>query len=108
MNTLSKILIYMSEHFREDISQQTLGRALGYHPRYISNCFDAIPNLNFRGMLNSLRIEYAKHLLLSTDLSIADIAVDSGFSGERSFHRAFMSIVGITPGQYRRAKKPTP
>ena len=104
-NTLQRILMYMMDHFREEITQVTVGKALGYSPRYISNCFEAIPNMNFRTMLNSLRIEYAKNLLITTDESIIEIALKSGFSGERSFHRAFLSIVGMTPGQYRKSKR---
>ena len=104
-NTLSRILVYMSDHFKENINQSSVGKALGYSPRYISNCFDAIPAMNFRSMLNSLRVEYAKNLLINTDFGITSIALESGFSGERSFHRAFLSIVGVTPGEYRKSKK---
>jgi len=104
-NTLQKILIYISTHFKENINQSTVGKALGYSPRYVSNCFLAIPKMNFRTMLNSLRIEHAKGLLLNTDMNIIDIGLDSGFSSERSFHRSFLDIVGMTPGEYRRARK---
>ncbi len=104
-DTLSKILIYISENFRDDINQGAVGKALGYSPRYISNCFKALPGINFRTMLNSMRIECAKGLLINTDKNITEIAMDAGFAGERSFHRAFLGIAGITPGEYRRRKR---
>jgi ABC-type histidine transport system ATPase subunit len=45
--------------------------------------------------------EYAKKLLLTTDYSVTGIAIESGFSTDRSFYRAFMTLEGISPGEYR-------
>ena len=103
--TLQRILVYMSEHFRENITQTTVGKALGYTSQYVANCFHGITGMNFRTMLNSLRIEYAKGLLINTDRNVLDIALESGFSVERSFYRAFLDVVGVTPGEYRRQKR---
>ena len=34
-----------------------------------------------------------------------DIAFECGFANERSFYRAFQSVTGMTPGEYRRSKR---
>ena len=99
--TLSKILVHISENYDKDISLETVGLALGYSPKYVSGCLKAIPNVNFRSLVNSLRIERAKNLLLTTDKDNTEIAYDCGFVSQASFHRAFRDLVGTTPGKYR-------
>lgn len=99
---LSSIFLYMDEHFKEDISLVSLSKALGYSASYISHALGAIPDLSFTSILSGIRVEHAKRLLLTTDLSIARIALDCGFSCERSFHRAFMRLVGKTPTLYKK------
>lgn len=104
-NALSRILIYMTEHFTENLTLGAVGAALGYSPKYVSNCVSSLSGFNFRRLLNSLRVEYAKNLLINEkQLTVMDVAMRSGFLNERSFHRAFLDIVGTTPASYRRTK----
>ena len=102
---LSKILLYLSAHFAEDLTLETVGAALGYSPKYVSNCIGSLGSISFRTMLNSLRIEAAKNLLIGEPhLTVIDVALRCGFATERSFHRAFRAIVGTTPAKYRKDK----
>jgi methylphosphotriester-DNA--protein-cysteine methyltransferase len=101
-SVIFKILRYLSTHFKENVTLSSAAKELGYNPEYISHCLSEIKDMNFRYLLNSFRIDYAKNLLLSTKRTVEDIAVESGFSGERSFHRTFYSMIGKTPGEYRR------
>ena len=98
---LPKVLSYMAAHYTEDLSLKSVGAALGYSPKYVSNCLAVMPNFNFRRLLNSMRVECAKELLRSTDMSNYEIATSSGFNTECSFHRVFREFVGKTPGEYR-------
>ena len=103
---LTKVLSYMSAHFTENISLKSVGAAIGYSPKYISNCLFAMPNISFRGLLNSMRIERAKEMLRSTDASNYEIAMASGFNSECSFHRVFKASEHCTPGEYSEKFKP--
>lgn len=105
LHTISQILIYMHEHSTENISLESIGKALGYSPKYVSKCFSCINGLNFYSFLNSFRTEKAKLLLRRTDLRIIDIAVECGYSSEKSFQRAFLQIVGKNPSEYRHDRK---
>ena len=107
-NTLAKILIYMSENYEKDLKLTTVGAALGYSPKYVSNCLRAIPGHGFRSLLNSIRIEHAKIALVNTDKNNLEIAYDCGFVSESSFHRAFLDNVGIPPKRYRQKHKSFP
>ena len=102
---LPKVLSYMSAHFTENISLKSVGAAIGYSPKYISNCLSAMSDISFRGLLNSMRIERAKEMLRSTDASNYEIAMASGFNSECSFHRVFKASEHCTPGEYREKSK---
>lgn len=104
-DALVSLLLYLSEHFKENIDLSTVAEALGYTSTYISHCIVTIPNMNFRKLLNSLRVDYAKNLLISKDFKLIDIALECGFTGERSFYRAFSEIVGMTPTEYRKLNR---
>ena len=101
---LVSVLLYMGEHFKENIDLSSVSAALGYTPTYVSHCISAIPNINFRKLLNSLRIDHSKLLLISKEFKLIDIALECGFTSERTFYRAFSEIVGITPTEYRTSK----
>ena len=103
-DALSATMLYMSKHFTEDISLISVAEALGYTPTYVSHCIAVIPGMNFRKLLNSLRVDKAKPYILRGNLKMIDVALECGFSCERSFNRAFLSVTGMTPSQYRRTK----
>jgi AraC family transcriptional regulator len=48
------------------------------------------------------RIESAKRLLANHGISLAEIALDTGFSEQSHFSRAFRASTGISPGAWRR------
>lgn len=102
---LSKILAYLSANYTDDLSLESVGAALGYSPKYVSNCIATINGVTFRSLLNAMRVERAKELLLSTNGTNLEIALAAGFSSECSFHRVFLATVGCTPGQYRKRKR---
>ena len=104
-DVLSAIFLYLNEHYTEKITLKGVSKALGYNAKYLSQCLGALPNISFPTILNSLRVDHAKALLLSSNFKIIDIAYECGFESEQSFHRAFLSITGMTPGQYRRSAK---
>ncbi|MBQ8357522.1 MAG: helix-turn-helix domain-containing protein [Clostridia bacterium] len=99
---LSAVLLYINGHFQKNITLRSLATALGYSQSYLSHVLNTIPNMNFNTLLSSLRIEYAKNLLLTSDRQILDIALECGFSNERSFHRSFRKLVGTTPLAYKK------
>ncbi len=99
-SVLSGILTYMQEHYRENITLTDVAKSLGYNPTYLSHALGELGGINFRTLLNSFRVEEAKNMLLSKKYKMIDIAMECGFTCERSFYRAFMAIAGTTPGEY--------
>ena len=104
-DVLSALFLYLNEHYKEKITLKSIGQALGYNPKYISQCLSVLPDMSFPTILNSLRIDNAKKLLLSSNFKMIDIAYECGFESEQSFYRTFLKIAGMTPGEYRKIRK---
>lgn len=104
-NAIAAVYIYIYKHYRENITLKKVASAIGYTSTYISHCLTGIPNGNFRTILNSARVEHAKKLLVSTDMRIVDIALDSGFASENVFYGIFEKFTGMTPRKYKLSKR---
>ena len=55
-----------------------------------------------RAILQRLRIEHAVRLMGTTSMTVGEIAHACGFYDQSSFTRQFRSVLGLTPGAYRR------
>ena len=99
---LHRILLYISEHYKEDITLEGMAKALGYESHYISRCFHTYMNKNFKQFVNEYRIHYAKHLIASEAerMSMTEIAFASGFQSVRNFNRVYKSIEGSEPRRH--------
>jgi AraC family transcriptional regulator len=53
----------------------------------------------------NLRINRAQQLLLDGDLTLAQIALVTGFSEQSHLTRVFRGIVGVSPGSWRRDRR---
>ena len=100
-DTISKILIYLSESFRSNISLKSLSDRFKVDPCHISRMFKQKTGCKYLYYLHQLRINYAQELLCNTDRKITDIAYESGFSDIKTFNRVFSEFTGFTPSVYR-------
>ncbi len=95
-------LDYMKNHFDRQVSLEDLGRLCGYSPLHVLRLFKQELGFSPHQYLTDLRINAAKDLLISTDISLSDVAKKSGFSSESHFNSLFKKNTGFTPGSYRR------
>lgn len=92
---------YISSNFRSDFTLADMARTLGYHEKYLSSELHLLTKMNFRAFLATYRVDHAKRQLRSTERTISDIALDSGFSSINTFNRVFKQVTGVTPSEYR-------
>lgn len=93
---------YVQEHLAEEVSLSVLAEEFHLNPQYISQLFKNEIGVGFLAYLTNIRMEKAKKLLLSTSLSVAEVAEQSGYGDYRVFTKSFKKTEGITPSQYRR------
>lgn len=95
------LLQYVHMHYHEKLTLDMLSQTFRLSTPYISSSFKANLGKNFLEYLHGLRIESAASMLLSTDMSVTDIAFKAGFDSYRTFSRVFREICGQTPSEYR-------
>ncbi|MCI5535580.1 MAG: response regulator [Clostridiales bacterium] len=99
---INSITRFIQEHLAEEMSLSVLSEEFHMNPQYISQLFKNEIGVGFLAYLTSIRMEKAKKLLLSTSLSIGEVAEQSGYGDYRVFTKVFKKSEGITPSQYRR------
>lgn len=103
-----QLLIYLDSHYTEDLSLESLSKEFGVSRFVLSRLFTDKLHTTFPSYVNSKRLELAKDLLFSTDLSITQIALDAGFGSSRTFFREFRQAFHVTPGEYRKRRLSQP
>ncbi|RED64054.1 AraC family transcriptional regulator [Cohnella lupini] len=83
------------------ISLNSLSEELHLHPTYISNRFKELFGKSPLQVQREMKIQRAKMLLETSELSITEIAQSLGFSEIQNFTRLFKSYVGVSPTQFR-------
>jgi len=92
---------YIAESLAEDISISQLASVAGLSPSHFAASFRRTFGVTAHRYIVEQRIDKAKSML-RRDRSIAEIALDCGFSSQSHFAEAFRRATGLTPGEYRR------
>ena len=99
---VAEMAAYMREHYAEKITLSVLAERFFYSPNYIRTVFAEITGLSPREYLEKIRLDEARLLLLSSQLSIGDISYTCGFSSQSYFTSLFNKVYGYTPAAFRR------
>lgn len=95
-------LRFIREHAFERLKVDFAARAAGLSRRIFERRFLQRVGRTPKAELLRIRVERAKHLLVSTELSLLDIAERCGFSHGEYLHSLFKQKTGQTPGEFRR------
>lgn len=90
---------YMSTHFAEDVSIDTMADLFHIHPVYYGNLFKKAIGMTFKQYLISLRLNHAEDMLKSGESNVGDAALQSGFSDIYYFSKLFKEKKGIPPSK---------
>lgn len=104
-HAMKTVVLYCSQNFTKDLSLATLERELHLSKYYISHLFGDKLGIRFNDYINSLRISESCRLLCTTDYSITEISDAVGFGTLRTFNRAFIKQMGVSPSNYRKNDK---
>ncbi|GJD16771.1 transcriptional regulator, AraC family [Rivularia sp. IAM M-261] len=104
-NKLHIILDYIDTHLEQDIKLSDLAKLIEVSQYYFCTLFKQSTGLAPHKYLIQQRIKRAKTLLQSTKLSIAEIALQCGFTDQSHLHKHFKRLEGITPSSIRQYSK---
>ncbi|MCC8409106.1 helix-turn-helix transcriptional regulator [Mucilaginibacter sp. UR6-1] len=80
---------------------QYLAEQLNYTPNYLSDMLRSLTGLNAQQHIHEKLIERSKQLLLTTTMSISEVAYELGFEHSQSFSRLFKLKMKLSPLQFR-------
>lgn len=73
----------------------------GLNPNYLSRLFKKEQGIGIKEYMVNIKIDYAKTLLATTNLSVNEVADQAFFSDAKHFMRTFKQKNGLTPSDYR-------
>jgi AraC-like DNA-binding protein len=104
MARLSEIQEYIIKRYSEKIKLEDLSRHLNLNKYYVSHLITSTIGLSLTDFICLTRVEQSEALLLSTNLSIENIALQCGFSAKRYFEKHFYRWLGAMPSEYRKKR----
>jgi two-component system response regulator YesN len=106
---VAKAKNFMALHFNDMYHQAQLEKECGVDINYLNVIFKREIGRTLYQYITDVRMEFAKHLLETTDISVVTIAEQVGYPNGNSFTRAFKRHEHCTPQQFRKigsGKKP--
>jgi len=98
---INKILKHLHLNIESEISLDKLATELNLSPSYISSCFKKHMGISIMKYAKKIRIDRAKVLLTTTDISILDLSISLGFYDQSHFSKTFKNFTGVSPSKYR-------
>ncbi len=98
-------LLYLAEYYASDLGVKEVADSLHVSYRHLARIFKQVTGFTIIEKLNHIRINHAKKLLLETDKTIREIALEVGFNNEFYFSNIFNQYALITPSLFRKYQR---
>jgi AraC family transcriptional regulator len=98
---LQQAIDYIHTHLDRDLSLVELANIVNISPTYFASLFKQAMKISPHQYVIQQRVKQAKVMLSKTNLAIADIALQVGFSSQSHLTQQFKRITGMTPKQVR-------
>ncbi len=99
---IEKFQRYVEEHIHESMSVNQVAAALHVSASHLARVIAGDMQTTFSDYLNHARIKVAKDMLLSTDLSVAEVAERLAYNDPTYFMRVFKRITGMTCTEFKK------
>ncbi len=101
-NKIYGITACIHNRYTEDLSLASLSKEFYVSSYYLSHQFKRVTGFTLTDYISMTRVRNAQTLLLSTDIPITEIALQSGFKSFSQFNRAFNKFLQMSPSKFRR------
>ncbi|MFE5584784.1 helix-turn-helix transcriptional regulator [Kitasatospora sp. NPDC056531] len=99
---IERVVVGIREGYDEGLTLTALSRMARLSPFHMARVFHEETGLPPAAFLTAVRMEEARRKLLHSRDSVADIAVQVGYTSLGAFTTRFTKTIGISPGRYRR------
>jgi len=105
---LQQAKAYLDDHFADpELQMSKVAQKFNISPSYFSTIFRQEFGETFRDYLSKIRLSHAKELLCTTNLKIAEVAYQSGFTDAHYFSSVFKKKTSLTPLEFRTQSQET-
>ena len=101
-DAISQVVDFITEHLFEDLSVNDIAKSVSLSSSHLSRLFKMRTGFSPHEFITLRRIDAAKELLLTTPLSVKQIAVRVGYHSESNFITSFSGKTGVTPAVFRK------
>lgn len=98
---IERTLLFMEQHYMEDISLEDTAENSGISSFYLSRLLKQELKQTFVEILTDIRMRQALHLLWDRNMTVKEIAEQSGYSNITYFYKVFKKYTGISIGEIR-------
>ncbi len=98
---VDKVVRYMEQYYREDISLSELAATFFVVPTYLARRFKEKKSCTVMQYLEDIRLRKARELLENSRMSIQEVALLVGYKDQNYFARSFRKVYGMSPREYR-------
>lgn len=92
-------MVYVRNHYAEDMDERELARSLGMSYSYFSRSFRRVTGMTFKQYLNRTRVNQAEKMLCRGTTSVSEVATKCGYNSISYFISVYKNITGKTPYQ---------
>ncbi len=96
------VILYMCEYFYKGFNAAEVAEQFGTTVPKLNRELRSISAMDFRQILNKIRVNISASALLYEEIPLSHVAVHSGFPSEVAFYRNFKKYTGMTPLEYRK------
>lgn len=102
---LNRVRRHAESRLDQRLTLEELAEVAGFSRAHFAATFKAATSMGVHEFLLRLRIQTAAKLLLSTDLSLVDISLQTGFQNQAHFTTVFKKMTASTPGKWRGSRR---
>lgn len=102
LQELLPVARYIEKHYAKPIAMSDMAELAGLSMTHFNRRFRQLLRVTPTEYLRSVRVQAAQRLLATTSRSLADIAIDIGFTDQSHLTRRFREVTGMTPAAWRK------
>ena len=100
-NRIAKAISHIRANFKEQPSLDEIAQKVHLSPYHFQRIFKEWAGVSPKKFLQYTSVQYAKGILHESNATLFDAAMETGLSGTSRLHDLFITIEGMTPGEYK-------
>lgn len=98
---IAEAIAFIRDNFKSQPSLEQIAAQVNLSPFHFQRMFSGWAGVSPKKFMQFLSVEYAKQLLKGKEVTLFDVAQETGLSGTGRLHDLFVKIEGMTPGDYK-------